>query len=517
MRGITRAAKRAGEMTFNAGGGVVNWFPGHMAAASRAIRDRLKLADLVIEVRDSRVSSPPTLSFALLLLCHSVVAREAGPAQLGPALVLFDEMSGLLSHKPIPLSSANEDLQPVLSAKKRIIALNKKDLANQNIMNDCISINAHSKSSVSQLLGLAELKLKEAIMKEPTLLIMVVGVPNVGKSALINSIHRIATSRFPVQDKKKRATVGPLPGVTQDIAGYKPSATIALHLEQGSFFGLDLLEGFAQFVFVGSSGRQSHFRPPPRHLSHCILVSISASARPSGNQLELLDPQIDVACHYNPTPSSLRPDFVVSMPDFRPCRWNLLSPACLQSSKFIVSQFFIASQPSIYVLDTPGVLVPSIPDMETGAVKGSVVGEERIAKYLLSLLNIRKTPLHWERLLHRREGFDDEACSSNEKDSTDSIRRRRRLNNTDAIYVQDLVMEVQSSLCSTFLDFTGNIDEESDLESLIDMQLTALRKVFRIPHKPFDETHGPTSKKLLTLFRSGKLGPFILDDLPDEQ
>lgn len=81
---------------------------------------------------------------------------------------------------------------------------------------------------------------------------------------------------------------------------------------------------------------------------------------------------------------------------------------------------------------------------------------------------------------------------------------------------QDLVMEVQRTLCSTFLDFTGNTEEESELESLIDIQLTALRKVFRIPHKPFDETHGPTSKKLLTLFRSGKLGPFILDDLPDE-
>jgi hypothetical protein len=66
MRGLTRAAKRAGEMAFNAGGGVVNWFPGHMAAASRAIRDRLKLADLVIEVRDARVSSPPTLSFILI-------------------------------------------------------------------------------------------------------------------------------------------------------------------------------------------------------------------------------------------------------------------------------------------------------------------------------------------------------------------------------------------------------------------------------------------------------------------
>ncbi|KAF8659804.1 hypothetical protein HU200_058271 [Digitaria exilis] len=369
MRGLTRAAKRAGEMAFNAGGGAVNWFPGHMAAASRAIRDRLKLADLVIEVRDAR----------------------------------------------IPLSSANEDLQSVLSAKRRILALNKKDLANPNIMNrwldhfesckqDCISINAHSSSSVSQLLGLAELKLKEAISKEATLLIMVVGVPNVGKSALINSIHRIAASRFPVHDKMKRATVGPLPGVTQDIAGYK-----------------------------------------------------------------------------------------------------------------------IASQPSIYVLDTPGVLVPSIPDMETGlklaltgAVKDSVVGEERIAKYLLSLLNIRKTPLHWERLLLRREELYEETCRSTGNNSRDSP-RRRRMNNSDAIYVQDLVMEVQRTLCSTFLDFTGDTDEENQLETLIDMQLTALRKVFRIPHRPFDETHGPTSKKLLTLFRSGKLGPFILDDLPDEQ
>ncbi|PVH63398.1 hypothetical protein PAHAL_2G020400 [Panicum hallii] len=342
MRGLTRAAKRAGEMAFNAGGGAVNWFPGHMAAASRAIRDRLKLADLVIEVRDAR----------------------------------------------IPLSSANEDLQPVLAAKRRILALNKKDLANPNIMN---------------LLGLAELKLKEAISKEPTLLIMVVGVPNVGKSALINSIHRIATSRFPVHDKNKRATVGPLPGVTQDIAGYK-----------------------------------------------------------------------------------------------------------------------IASQPSIYVLDTPGVLVPSIPDMETGlklalTVKDSAVGEERIAKYLLSLLNIRKTPLHWERLVHRRDELHEETCSRNENDSRDSLRRRRCLNNADALYVQDLVTDVQRTLCSTCLDFTGNTEEESELESLIDMQLAALRKVFRIPHKPFDETHGPTSKKLLTLFRSGKLGPFILDDLPDEQ
>lgn len=48
----------------------------------------------------------------------------------------------------------------------------------------------------SKLLALAELKLKEVSSKD-TMLVMVVGVPNVGKSALINSIHQIAVSRFP--------------------------------------------------------------------------------------------------------------------------------------------------------------------------------------------------------------------------------------------------------------------------------------------------------------------------------
>lgn len=100
MRGISGVVKKAlGEMEFTAGGGVINWFPGHMAAATRAIRDRLKLADMVIEVRDSR----------------------------------------------IPLSSANQDLQPHLSSKRRIIALNKKDLANPNIMHvrDRLIIRVH--------------------------------------------------------------------------------------------------------------------------------------------------------------------------------------------------------------------------------------------------------------------------------------------------------------------------------------------------------------------------------------
>ncbi|GMP86793.1 hypothetical protein CsSME_00039438 [Camellia sinensis var. sinensis] len=360
--------KGLGEMGFNMGGGTINWFPGHMAAATRAIRDRLKLSDFVIEVRDAR----------------------------------------------IPLSSANQDLQPLLSGKKRVIALNKKDLANPNIMHkwtgffdsckqDCLPINAHSRSSVQKLLDLVEFKLKEVISREPTLLVMVVGVPNVGKSALINSIHQIASSRFPVQEKKKRATVGPLPGVTQDIAGYK-----------------------------------------------------------------------------------------------------------------------IAHKPSIYVLDTPGVLVPSIPDIETGlklalagSVKDSVVGEERIAQYLLAVLNTRGTPLHWKHLVSRRIDGADESDDKHEYNLKDLLPKRRKpINRSDVHYIEDLVTEVQRALFVTLSEFNGSVEYEADLENLIEHQFEALQKALKIPHKA-SEARTMVSKKFLTLFRTGKLGPFILDDVPN--
>lgn len=76
--------------------------------------------------------------------------------------------------------------------------------------------------------------------------------------------------------------------------------------------------------------------------------------------------------------------------------------------------------------------------------------------------------------------------------------------------------EVQRTLYLTFKDFEGNLEEEGELESLIDAQFTALRKSFRIPsHRACDEARTMVSKKLLTLFRTGKLGPFILDNLPN--
>lgn len=80
---------------------------------------------------------------------------------------------------------------------------------------------------------------------------------------------------------------------------------------------------------------------------------------------------------------------------------------------------------------------------------------------------------------------------------------------------QDLVTEVQRALYITHAEFDGNLEEENDLESLIDIQFTALQKAFRIPHKAGDEARTMVSKKLLTLFRIGKLGPFTLDTVPN--
>lgn len=60
-RNAVKKASLVGEMGFIKGGGKVNWFPGHMASATRAIRDRLKLSDFVIEVRDARVTILPIL------------------------------------------------------------------------------------------------------------------------------------------------------------------------------------------------------------------------------------------------------------------------------------------------------------------------------------------------------------------------------------------------------------------------------------------------------------------------
>lgn len=81
--------------------------------------------------------------------------------------------------------------------------------------------------------------------------------------------------------------------------------------------------------------------------------------------------------------------------------------------------------------------------------------------------------------------------------------------------MQDVVKDVQRTLYATFVSFEGNLTGENELECLIDEQLTVLQETFKISTKSVEEARTMVSKKLITLFRTGKLGPFVLDTVPE--
>lgn len=166
----------------------IQWFPGHMTKTKRKIQSSLKLVDAVAEIIDAR----------------------------------------------IPVSSRNPDLAQLIQNKPRLILLNKSDMANQTatkmwidyfekqgitaIAIDCKSgrgLNQFT-PAVNKVLAKRLEKLKSKGMINPMLRIMIVGIPNVGKSSFIN---RIA--------KQNRAKVEDRPGVTRGNQWY----TIAKNLE----------------------------------------------------------------------------------------------------------------------------------------------------------------------------------------------------------------------------------------------------------------------------------------------
>ena len=154
----------------------IHWFPGHMSKALNEVENKVKLVDVIIELFDARA----------------------------------------------PLSSINENLQKIAANKKKLIVLTKIDLAD-NEQNkkwaDYFQKNYDSVLLIDLKKGNAEAMLSKAVvalgkdkwekekakgMKPQPIRAMIIGIPNVGKSSLIN---RLA--------KRKAAGVQNKPGYTR--------------------------------------------------------------------------------------------------------------------------------------------------------------------------------------------------------------------------------------------------------------------------------------------------------------
>lgn len=167
----------------------IQWFPGHMTKTKRKIQASLKLVDAVVEIIDAR----------------------------------------------IPISSRNPDIATLVQSKPRVVLLNKCDMADKNStqkwvnyfkQQDIPAIPVDCKSgrginnfvpTLNQVMSKKLNALKTKGMVNPTLRVMIVGIPNVGKSSFIN---RVA--------KQTKAKVEDRPGVTRGNQWYTISKNFEL-------------------------------------------------------------------------------------------------------------------------------------------------------------------------------------------------------------------------------------------------------------------------------------------------
>ena len=167
----------------------INWYPGHMAKTKREIIDDLKLIDVVIEILDAR----------------------------------------------IPKSSQNPDLRSIIQKKKKIILLNKYDLADDvetkkwvDYFNKngqvVVLVNSNNGKGINQAISKIEEIMKDEIeLNEKKgrvgkiIRVLILGIPNVGKSSFINRVS-----------KKTTANVGNKPGVTKNKQWIRVAKNIEL-------------------------------------------------------------------------------------------------------------------------------------------------------------------------------------------------------------------------------------------------------------------------------------------------
>lgn len=167
----------------------INWYPGHMAKTRRLIEEELKNIDIIYEVIDAR----------------------------------------------IPLSSKIKDIDNLIKNKNKILIMTKKDLCDLNVTNkwkkyyeekgyNVLIVDLKSNEDYKKIIDLThnimeklQEKRIEKGLKPKEIRALVLGIPNVGKSTLINKLTG-----------KKSVNVENRPGVTKDLVYIKTNAGITL-------------------------------------------------------------------------------------------------------------------------------------------------------------------------------------------------------------------------------------------------------------------------------------------------
>ena len=202
----------------------IHWYPGHIAKAERQLKEKLNLVDVIIEVRDSR----------------------------------------------IPLSSSYANIKKLLGDKPRLLLLNKADLTDKNELKKWVEylkqttgcpviiteakgakdLNAVVKTAVELSEPKIQALMAKGLLRRPARA-MVVGMPNVGKSSIINKLT-----------KSSKTKIGAKAGVTRQQQWVRINPKLDLLDTPGIPTKQDNQEQAVKLAFV-SSVSENAYSPEP--------------------------------------------------------------------------------------------------------------------------------------------------------------------------------------------------------------------------------------------------------------